>query len=161
MESYDGSNSTADESLVNFIHTLFKNPITGILLKKSNLTKRQFETLIIDVVSDYKSEEKISYANKTVYGTIMVSRGSFCRTLSQARRNVISSIYTILLLNYIGVFDGVPFDDYRIISEKLREYVKTINTSERNQQNQLLKNIETELLMGITKLAEPRSLKVL
>jgi len=80
--------------------------------------------------------------------------------LSQARKNIISSIYTILLLSYIGIFEGAPFDDYQILSEKLREYVKIVLDSDPVQAKDFLRRIKKELMDGIRELSEPRGLKI-
>lgn len=143
-----------------FINRSFKDPITGILLKNSNLTKTQFETLIIDLVSENVSDVGITYKNKAVLRSKYVSRGSFSRTLSQARGNIISAIYTILLLSYIGFFQEAPFEDYHHLSNKLREYVKMTQNSRGNHARDVLVRIEKELMDGIKKLSEPISLKV-
>ena len=136
----------------------YKDPIAGILLKNSNITVTQYETLVIDHLTHIASDNNITFRNKTIYRTKKVSRGSFSRTLSQARGNIISSIYTILLLAYIGLFDTVPFDDYKNLAEKLSEYNQLIDLSEDPQSLQLLRRIERELTEGIRLLSEPRSL---
>ena len=95
------------------------------------------------------TEYALTYKNKALYRSKKVSRGSFSRTLSQARSNIISSIYTILLLTYIGIFDTIPFDDYRNLSEKLSEYISTIENMDVIESRQFLRRIESELLEGI------------
>ena len=52
-----------------------------------------------------------------------ISRGAFNHTLKQARRNVIQSIYTIVLLGYLGVFDDTRLDPYLEAATKLKEYI--------------------------------------
>jgi hypothetical protein len=74
------------------IDRAYKDPIVGILLKNSNITVTQYETLIIDYLTNVASDIEISYENKTHFRSKKVSRGSFSRTLSQARGNIISSI---------------------------------------------------------------------
>ena len=140
------------------IDRAYKDPIAGILLKNSNITNTQYETLIIDYLTNIASDTEISFKNKALYRVKKVSRGSFSRTLSQARGNIISSIYTILLLAYIGVFDTVPFDDYKNLAEKLNEYNQLIDLSNDMQNMQLLRRIERELTEGLKTLSEPRSL---
>lgn len=149
------------EDLKKFIDRSFKDPIAGILLKHSNLTKIQYETLIIDILTDNITDITLTYKNKTLLRSKNVSRGSFSRTLSQARKNIVSSIYTILLLSYIGIFEEAPFDNYHILSERLREYVKIIQNADAGQAKTFLERIEKELFEGISKLAEPRSLKIM
>lgn len=147
--------------LQKLIDRAYKDPIAGILLKNSNITVTQYETLVIDYLTNVASDTDITFKNKTLYRTKKVSRGSFSRTLSQARGNIISSIYTILLLAYIGLFDTVPFDDYKNLAEKLSEYNELIDLSEDPKSLQLLRRIERELAEGIKILSEPRSLALL
>jgi hypothetical protein len=148
-------------SLQKMIDKAYKDPIAGILLKNSNITVTQYETLIIDYLTTNATNIEITFNNKALYRSKKVSRGSFSRTLSQARGNIISSIYTLLLLAYLGIFDTVPFDDYRNLAEKLIEYRQLIDLSGEPQNVQFLRRIERELLKGIKMLAEPRSLSTL
>jgi hypothetical protein len=149
---------TESNELQNLIDRAYKDPIASILLKNSSITITQYETLVIDYLTNIASDTSISFKDKALYRAKKVSRGSFSRTLSQARGNIISSIYTILLLAYIGVFDTVPFDDYKNLAEKLSEYNKLIDLSVDPQSKQLLRRIEGELAEGIKTLSEPRSL---
>jgi len=148
------------KNLKKFIDRSFRDPVAGILLKNSNLTKIQYETLIIDLLSDALSDNRIKYSEKALLRSKKVSRGSFNRTLSQARRNIISAIYTILLLSYIGLFESAPFDEYQILSEKLREYVKIVQESNSSQARGIIRRVEEELRKGIRELAEPKSLRI-
>lgn len=150
----------SSEKLQNIIEKSFKDPITDLLLKNSNLTKIQFETLIIDLLTDIMSDEKVSFYQKTLFRGKKVSRGSFSRSLSQARKNVISSIFTIVLLSYIGVFKARPFDDYEFLAEKLKEYISVLESSELNYSKQVIRQIEIELITGIRELATPTSIKL-
>lgn len=148
------------ENLKKFMDKSFKDPISHILLKHSNLTKVQYETLLIDLISDKISEKRLTCNEKALFRSDKVSRGSFSRTLSQARRNIISAVFTILLLSYIGVFEEAPFDAYHVLSERLKEYVKMIESADPAQAQALLKRIEKELIEGIRDLARPRALKI-
>ena len=146
-------------SLIKLIQNSFKDPITSLLLKNSNLTNIQFETLIIDFYTVNMDDNRLTYDVKSLFRSKKVTRGSFSRTLSQARKNIISSIYTILLLEYIGIFDTAPFDEYKNLADKLREYLDLIQSSDATTSRQLLQRIERELMNGIRSLAEPRSLQ--
>ena len=143
------------------IQKAFQDKITDILLKNSNLTRIQFETLIIDMLTDIISDNKLSFNEKTFFRSKNVSRGSFSRSLSQARKNVISSIFTIVLLSYIGVFDARPFDEYYILAEKLKEYTNLIESKGIEINKIELKQFERELLEGIDRMATPTSIKLL
>lgn len=148
------------EEYQNIIQKTFQDPIADLLLKNSNLTRIQFETLVIDLLTDVISDDKISFAQKTFFRRNKVSRGSFSRSLAQARGNVISSIFTIVLLSYIGVFDARPFDEYYFLAEKLKEYVSMLEVGEASTSRSLLKQIEAELIEGISRLASPTSIKM-
>ncbi|HEX9915211.1 MAG TPA: hypothetical protein VGB32_09855 [Candidatus Bathyarchaeia archaeon] len=150
----------SSEGYQNIIQKTFQDQIADLLLKNSNLTRVQFETLVIDLLTDVISDDKIPFSQKAFYRRNKVSRGSFSRSLAQARGNVISSIFTIVLLSYIGVFDARPFDDYYFLAEKLKEYVTMLEDKESNNSKSLLKQIEAELVEGISKLASPTSIKM-
>jgi hypothetical protein len=51
-----------------------------------------------------------------------VSRGAFNRTLHQARTNVTKSIYTLLLLAYLGLFDLAVFRPFEEIASRIGGY---------------------------------------
>jgi hypothetical protein len=145
----------------NVLNKAFNDKIANILLKYSNFTPTQFECLIIDYLSDNYSDIELTYNQKTLFRSKKVSRGSFSRSLQQARNNVISSIYTILLLMYIGIYDSQPFDEYKNLSEKLSEYISIIENQNVNRSRQILLRMENELREGIAELAHSRNLKPL
>lgn len=151
---------TSDENLQKIIYKTFQDPIADLLLKQSDLTRIQFETLIIDLLTDILSDKKLSFYEKSLFRKEKVSRGSFSRTLAQARGSVISSIFTIVLLSYIGVFDK-PFEEYQELAEKLRDYLDTIEDKKEGRSPAMLKRLEEELLAGIRVLSKPTSLKVM
>lgn len=145
----------------NIIDRSFNDPIANIMLKHSNLTSTQYESLIIDFLTINLSDKKLTFQNKAVLRSKKVSRGSYSRSLSQARGNVISSIYTVLLLTYVGIFDANPFDDYRDLAEKLSEYTSYINDLEEDELTRHINRIERELLDGLSRLSINRSLRAL
>jgi len=148
------------EETQKMIQKAFQDPITDLLLKNSNLTKTQFETLMIDLLIDVMSDEKVPFKEKTLFRANKVSRGSFSRTLSQARHRVISSIFTMVLLSYVGVYDSKPFEEYENLAEKLREYLTTIEKSGISRSPSIYRRIEEELIVGIKALSRPTKLKV-
>jgi hypothetical protein len=150
----------SSEEYQKVIKKTFQDPFTDILLNNSNLTRIQFETLIIDMLTDIISDIRLSFDEKRLFRTKNVSRGSFSRSLSQARKNVISSIFTIVLLSYIGVFDSRPFDEYYILAEKLKEYTSIIESTDSIIKKADLRRFENELIEGITKLTTPTSIKL-
>lgn len=170
-----------------WINRQLKDPITKILLPGSNLTEIQLNTLLLDLMTDSVSHKKLTYREKatlrrlkveaknegkktkretvqTVHG---VSRGAFNRVLKQARRNVIRSIYTIILLGYLGVFEDPKLRPYLVLAKELREYVKTYEEVWDKHQKGKTKKSEKELLRSfqehikdlLQKLGEPLALK--
>jgi len=101
------------------------DPILKVLAKNSNLTKTQLETLLIDILAANIAEKSLKTEEKGKLRLLRkgVSRGSFNRTLRQARRNVIQSIYTILLLGYLGVLEGPQLDPFIEVANKLKTYM--------------------------------------
>jgi hypothetical protein len=149
------------EELQSFIDRSFKDPVAAILLKNSNLTTIQFETLIIDFLTLNITDNILSFKEKAILRSKKVSRGSFSRTLSQARSNIISSIYTLLLLSYLGVLDSNPFEEYRDLSQKLSEYSSLISGMDSRESRIMIARLERELMEGIKIMASPRKLRVL
>ena len=150
---------STDKKAQNLIDRSFNDPIANVLLKYSNLTPTQYESLIIDFLTINLSDKILTFQNKALLRSKKVSRGSYSRSLSQARSNVISSVYTILLLTYVGIFDTSPFDDYKDLAEKLSEYTSSIKYLEGNELTSYIKLIEKELLDGLTELSTNRSLR--
>jgi len=110
----------------NWIREIYKDPITKMLSENSNLTKTQLETFLISILTDQVTENRIKIrekANLRIKGKI--SRGAFNRTLKQAQKNIISSIYTLLLLGYLGIFDSPALLQYVEASNKLQNYLET------------------------------------
>jgi hypothetical protein len=113
------------ETAQNWLKRSINDPIVKILAKNSNLTKIQLESLLIDFLGSnlagktLKNEEKA----RLRLSKAEISRGAFNRTLKQARRNVIQSMYTILLLGYLGVFESTRLDPYLEVANNLKDYV--------------------------------------
>ena len=153
------TDTTSKKDPQNVLNRANNDKIANILLKYSNFTPTQFECLIIDYLSQNYSDIELTYNQKTLFRSKKVSRGSFSRSLQQARTNIISSIYTILLLMYIGIYDNPPFEEYKNLSEKLREYISIIESEDTNRSRQILLRIESELREGIAELAHSKHLK--
>jgi len=107
-----------------------EDPIVKILAKNSHLTKTQLETLLINILAENISGKPLKYEEKARLRLTKakISRGAFNRTLKQAEENVIKSIYTVLLLGYLGIFESTTLDPYIEISNKLQEYVEAHKT---------------------------------
>ena len=114
------------ESVQLWLNGALNDPVVKILSKNSQLTKTQLETLLIDILAENISVKQLKYDEKARLRLTKakLSRGSFNRTLKQAKENVIKSIYTVLLLGYLGVFESTTLDPYLEIANKLNEYVE-------------------------------------
>ena len=88
------------ENVRKWIIQLNQDPIASILRENSKLTKIQLEALIIDILGPQLCSKELTMKEKANLRVLSpgVSRGSYNRTLRQARRNTIQSIYTIFLL---------------------------------------------------------------
>ena len=114
------------EGVQAFLKGALSDPIVKILAKNSHLTKTQLETLLIDVLAENMAGKQLKYDEKARLRLTKakISRGSFNRTLKQAKDNVVKSIYTVLLLGYLGVFESTTLDPYLEIANKLHEYIE-------------------------------------
>jgi len=150
-----------DEEIRAWLNNALSDPLASILTKYSHLTKIQFESVLIDLATEYLGRNGLKYEDKAKLRSRAVSRGAFNRSLSQARKNIISSIYTTLLLSYVGLLRGSVFDEYDTLAQKLRDFValyeKYMESPE--AQSRLLARFERELLEGVEKLAKPKELK--
>jgi hypothetical protein len=114
------------ENVQLWINGSLNDPIAAILARNSHLTKTQLETLLIDVLAESISGKQLKYDDKAHLRLTKakISRGSFNRTLAQAKENVVKSIYTVLLLGYLGVFEDTTLDPYLEIANKLHQYLE-------------------------------------
>ncbi len=120
-----GESLFAKENVQKWIKSALDDQIAKILVKSSHLTRIQLETLLIDFLAENIAEQRIKMAEKARLRLTKaeISRGAFNRTLKQARKNVIQSIYTVLLLGYLRIFDSTRLDPYIEIANKLQAYV--------------------------------------
>jgi len=112
------------ENIQKWITDSLNDPIAKMLTKNNHLTKIQLETLLIDILAENLSGKSLKYDEKARLRLLKaeISRGAFNRTLKQAKRNVIKSIYTIILLGYLGVFESTELDPYIEVANKLQTY---------------------------------------
>jgi len=139
-----------------------EDPIVNILAKNSHLTKTQLETLLIDILAENIAGKPLKYDEKARLRLTKakISRGAFNRTLKQAQENIIKSIYTVLLLGYLGIFESTTLDQYIEIANKLQEYIEAHksmpNKAEKiEEQIKFLKMLRDELENGLRKLSKP------
>ena len=150
------------DSVQTWLTGALNDPIVQILAKNSQLSKIQLETLLIDILAENIAGKQLKYDEKANLRLTKakISRGSFNRTLKQSKENVIKSIYTILLLGYLGVFESTTLDPYLEIANKLHEYVE-VHQETPNKEEELkdrLKVIEIireELETSLKRLSSP------
>lgn len=152
------------ENVQNWIMYSLNDPVANILAENSNLTKIQLETLLIDVLASNIARKSLNTDEKAKLRLLKegVSRGSFNRTLKQARRNVIESIYTILLLGYLGVFESTQLDPFLEVANKLQTYMSAYKDMMKgegimDEHLRLAKMLREELEVSLEKLSKSRT----
>ena len=144
------------DSVQSWLTSSANDPIVKIIAANSHLTRTQLETLLIDILAENMAGKSLKYDEKANLRLTKakISRGSFNRTLKQARENVTKSIYTVILLGYIGVFESTTLTPYLEIANKLHTYLEAYknmlnerdNTTEQVKIIALLrKELETSL----------------
>lgn len=143
---------------------LFRDPIVEILTKNSHMTRTQLETFLIDVLAEKVSGTSVAYDRKARLRLIRsgVSRGSFNRSLAQARRNIIKSIYTMILLGYVGIFDTPSLDPYLEIANKIRSYAEAYRESWEkgrigNEHLRVISMLQQEIQNGLQRLSKGKT----
>ena len=152
---------------------MLQDPITQLLAENSQLSQVQLETLVLDYLLDGFGGKHIDYrtkaslrdqkaARRTKKG---VSRGSFNRSLAQARQNVSKSVFTLVLLGYLGLFDTPSLMRYQDLAEDIRSYAREYDIVATNKDKpttthlQTLKQAQDRILQLIEALAKPLALK--
>ncbi len=88
------------------------------LVKRSNLTAKQVETLLFDVMSWCDGVTLTVQQRAALRG---VTKGSFIRTKKQALQNVSKSFFTLILLSYLGLFRLPRYQWFFRLSEAFEE----------------------------------------
>lgn len=145
-----------------WLNGAMNDPIVKILAKNSQLTKIQLETLLIELLAENMAGKQLNYDEKARLRLTKakLSRGAFNRTLKQSKENVIKSIYTVLLLGYLGVFETTTLDPYLEMANKLKEYMEAHQDmpegeSELKDHLKLIEIIREELRNSLKQLSSP------
>ena len=97
------------------IEKVRNDPIVSFLLEKSSLTVAQLDTIMAEETSGNLVTKILSREKGKI------SKGAFVRTLRQGQRNVESSVYTLMLVVYLGLVPQEKFDQFlktqRIVSK--------------------------------------------
>jgi hypothetical protein len=150
------------ENVQLWLNGALNDPIVKILSKNSQLTRTQLETLLIDVLAENIAGKTLTYDEKASLRLIKakLSRGAFNRTLAQSKENVIKSVYTVLLLGYLGVFESTTLDPYLEIANKLKEYMEAHENipgtlEEVENHTRIIEMIREELETSLKRLSTP------
>ena len=153
------------ENVQKWLTQSISDPITKILAKNSNITKTQLETLLIDILANNMSEKPLNNEEKAKLRLLKagISRGSFNRTLRQAKRNVIQSLYTILLLGYLGVFEDPRLEPYLEVANKLQTYMSAYKDMMGgkgiiDEHLRIVKMLREEVETSLERLSKPKTL---
>ena len=156
---------SSKEIIQKWLSGSINDPIIKILVKNSRLTRTQLETLLIDFLAPHLVGKTLTNEEKALFRLTKagISRGAFNHTLRQARRNIIQSIYTILLLGYLGVFDDTRLDPFIEVSNKLKEYISAYkgalsNNDLASEHLQIATMLREELETTLEKLSSSRTL---
>ncbi len=155
MRREDESNASVRRAIENLV----RDPVLARLLERSNLTKAQFETVLLEQIGSDLANKSLTREEMTQLRLPgqKISRGAFNRSLFQARTNIAQSVYTVLVLGYCGLLDSpslAPFveasDRLRRQTERLREVSRGDRTSYASLVESLLEDLEkaTESLHG-------------
>ena len=87
------------------------------IFEESSLTKTQLDSLLLAFqykIEGYSLDEIVKMRDSGP-----VSKGSYLRTLGQAQSNFRSSLYTLLLVVYLGILDTSTIADFMALSDRL------------------------------------------
>jgi hypothetical protein len=87
-----------------------------------------------------------------------ISRGAYNRTLIQAQNNVIRSIYTILLLGYLELFDSASLQPFLELSDTVHTYVQEAKKTVEHGKP-AVQHLTARLLEFVSALAKRESFK--
>src|SRR2546428_11211474 len=104
------------------VRDILKDPIVSRLLSRSNLTRAQFETLLVDQLGHDMANKRLTRNEmaQLMRNARGISRGALNRTLRQSRENISEAIHTILLLGYGGLIDTPSLAPFVEASELLK-----------------------------------------
>src|SRR2546427_9741098 len=105
------------------------------LLQRSNLTRIQFEALLVDQFGHDMANKRLTRNDMAQLRRDRrgISRGSFNRTLRQARENVVEAIHTVLLLGYCGLTESPSIAPFLEASERLKGQTSQLRDAAKNE----------------------------
>jgi hypothetical protein len=140
--------------------TLKDDRLARSLLSNSHLTEVQFATLIIDAL--WSTAQPLNEKREPRSSRRRVSKGAFNRSLAQARRNVIKSIYTVFLLAYFGLFDSPKLEPFLRLGDEMRTFLESKQETRTQSDTSItdaIQALENALETSIAELAKMDSFK--
>ena len=127
------------------IDETLQDRLLSALLSRSNLTKTQFETLLVDQLGHDMANKRLTRDNMTELRRKHkgISRGAFNRTLRQARENVVEAIHTILLLGYSGLTESPSIAPFLEASERLKGQTAQLQEVAQNEPEVYRKTVDS------------------
>ncbi len=107
------------------IENLRRDPIVSFLLRNSSLTETQLDTIMASTIEGNLAQKAQSREKGKV------SKGAFVRTLRQGQGNVEASLYTLMLLVYLGLVKQERFDQF-LRTQRLFAQVKELQLDSEN-----------------------------
>src|SRR5438309_10424533 len=134
---HEGTRSTIDET--------HRERILSTLLQRSNLTRIQFETLLVDQLGHDMANKRITRNDMAQLrrDNKGISRRSFNRTLRQARENVVEAIHTVLLLGYSGLTESPSIAPFLEASERLKGQTSQLRDAAHTDPEFYLRTVES------------------
>ena len=104
------------------VEETLRDAILSTLLARSNLTKAQFETLLVDQLGHDMANKRLSRDEmaQLLRNKRGITRGALNRTLRQARINVSEAVHSVLLLGYAGFLETPSLARFLEASERLK-----------------------------------------
>lgn len=97
-------------------------------MARSNLTRAQFETLVVDQLGHDMANKRLTRDEmaQLLRNQRGISRGALNRTLRQARVNISEAIHTVLLLGYGGLMESPSLAPFLEASERLKGHTSQL-----------------------------------
>ncbi len=134
---HEGTRSVIEDTL--------RDRILSALLQRSNLTRAQFETLLVDQLGHNMANKRLTRNDmaRLRRGQKGISRGSFNRTLKQARENVVEAIHTVLLLGYSGMTESPSIAPFLEASERLKGQTSQLRDAAQDKPEVYLRTVDS------------------
>lgn len=140
-----------------WLRGVLEDPLVKAMMRRCLLTRPQLETLLIDLFAEDLIGRKLGAEEKASLRLgKKVSRGSFNRTLKQARLNVIKAIYTVLLLGYIGVLGSTELEPYLELGSTLKRLSNALREGEMSEE--AISALKEEVISKLVELSRSRAL---